>query len=365
MLKTYELKNAKMVWSKEDIAYQEVLDEFENADYILVVTFNVSEKQEQLIKYLEKVNEETPIQIFTNIPQRYERYYNDLVRKQAKKKINAYIKRLNPENFGKISETYFCFDNHAKIIMTDKIAYIGSANYSDESKKNYEAGVISTDVELIEFVKTEIVSDLISSSESYYSGDTLYYIVTLAMLTSRLVDAEERIYYSCFSTFEHAGREYGDYYDTANNSLSIIELDYLENVILDLQDLLKELIDKLSDSNILTEEMQEEISELDFDNIRNFYSNDTNIWNLASFDITDFAMDYIQEHSLEADTENLARIADIGSQQGFEYGEELAQIAQEDVLYILDSLKIFKDKLNEIIEEIPRGKLNKEIDNTF
>ena len=37
--------------------------------------------------------------------------------------------KLSPQNIAEKAEIYFCFSNHAKIIMTDNIAYVGSSNF--------------------------------------------------------------------------------------------------------------------------------------------------------------------------------------------------------------------------------------------
>ena len=37
---------------------------------------------------------------------------------------------------------FFNFSNHAKIVGTENIVYIGSANFSNESKNNIESGII-------------------------------------------------------------------------------------------------------------------------------------------------------------------------------------------------------------------------------
>lgn len=43
--------------------------------------------------------------------------------------------KLNPDNLGIKTTVFFDFSNHGKIIMTDSIVYVGSANYSEESAK--------------------------------------------------------------------------------------------------------------------------------------------------------------------------------------------------------------------------------------
>ena len=63
---------------------------------------------------------------------------------------------MPPEKTAEKAEVYFCFSNHAKIVMTNNIAYIGLSNFSEESADNFESGFISKDADFIEFLEEEI-----------------------------------------------------------------------------------------------------------------------------------------------------------------------------------------------------------------
>lgn len=364
MLKEFSLKNATMVWSKNDIAYQDVLNDFKNANSILIVTFNISEKRNQLFRYLDQVKQNTSVQIFSNIPQRFEAYFNTDAKKRARKTINAYINRLNPENFSGIVQTYFSFDNHAKIIMTDNIAFIGSANFSDESKNNFEAGILSKDKDLIDFIKNKVVPDLIEDSEPFYLDDHFYSKITLLMLISKLVNATERIDYCCYNYLNHAGKEFGKYYDIFNNQLGLSEIEYLDEVLIALDDILGVLSKQLDNKDLLTEEIEETILRIDIDNTRLLYSEDTNIWDLASFETTNYALDYMQDRAIEADEEHLNDIANQASQEAFDNNEKLAVEAEEDIVDLLQTLKILQENLDNLVDMVPIGDFNNNVNNT-
>ena len=66
--KEFNTSNAKFVYSKNELGYQEVLDRFEIAKEITIVTFNISEKKNALVNALKKVGEHCVINIITNIP---------------------------------------------------------------------------------------------------------------------------------------------------------------------------------------------------------------------------------------------------------------------------------------------------------
>jgi predicted transposase/invertase (TIGR01784 family) len=78
---------------------------------------------------------------------------------------------LSPEKIAEKAEVYFCFSNHAKIVMTNNIAYIGSSNFSEESADNFESGFISKDADFIEFLEEEIFPWIIESSSEYKTDE--------------------------------------------------------------------------------------------------------------------------------------------------------------------------------------------------
>jgi hypothetical protein len=65
--------------------------------------------------------------------------------KDLKVRLEAYWDNLNPENFECASKVYFCFENHAKALVVDDMAYVGSANFTEASAHNFEAGVLLTE----------------------------------------------------------------------------------------------------------------------------------------------------------------------------------------------------------------------------
>ena len=70
MKKEFSTSNARFVYSKNELGYQEVLDKFESANEITIITYNISEKQNSLISALKKASENCIINIVTNIPNR-------------------------------------------------------------------------------------------------------------------------------------------------------------------------------------------------------------------------------------------------------------------------------------------------------
>ena len=54
--------------------------------------------------------------------------------------------------------------------MTDKMAYIGSANFSDESKHSNECGMLISDTRVIDEINEVFVQMQMDESVSYYSS---------------------------------------------------------------------------------------------------------------------------------------------------------------------------------------------------
>lgn len=170
-------KGGEFVCGKDSLNYQAVLDDFENAKQIRILTYNISKKNYSniLIDRLKKVPEATDVQIITNIPSRYQNYFNsyagDKARAVYRQNFTAYLDKLNPENFQSNPYVGFNFANHAKIIGTDNIVYIGSANYSDESKDNIESGTLIRDKEFIQRLYDEVFPDIMDASTPYFEDD--------------------------------------------------------------------------------------------------------------------------------------------------------------------------------------------------
>ena len=90
--------------------------------------------------------------------------------------------------------TFFDFSNHGKIIMTDSIVYVGSANYSEESANNTEFGFISSDKDLIDFIKAEVLSNIQNSSVPYYEYDYTALLLEANVALSATYNIKNELY---------------------------------------------------------------------------------------------------------------------------------------------------------------------------
>ncbi|WFA09594.1 phospholipase D-like domain-containing protein [Tissierella sp. Yu-01] len=56
-------------------------------------------------------------------------------------------------------------ENHAKIFVSDNVAFMGSANFSLGSNNNYESGILIRDTNIIKKIRREFVGELLEMSE--------------------------------------------------------------------------------------------------------------------------------------------------------------------------------------------------------
>lgn len=367
----YKLTDAKFIYSKNELGYQEVLDDFKNAKEIIIVTYNISEKQSLLIQKLADTPSETKISIFTNIPSRWDAYYGDTYRNAAKKKINVYLTKLMPDSIGEKVSVFFNFDNHGKIIMTNNVIYVGSANYSDESKSNIEFGIISRELDYITFLKEEITKELEKSSTPYFEYDYLPLLLEVKMHLSNLFALKIELFDQVYSYYDDLDGE-GYFYNDTEERLSQITID---NIFAEL-DKCSELFGAIYDvAEQLTddEDILEELNEY-YENLRSLetqfedVSFSEKVYELACFDSSERANEIIQdEYSLEAYDEYLEGYVQKAMDSVHEEFQDLCQEARDsldDMNKIVDDYLESSKKALDEFEGLEIRKINDNIDNT-
>ena len=183
MLGTVANITGTLVLSKDQLGYQEVVDQIPSANRVAVVTYNISASNDCLLKALRECDAE--VRLITNIPGRFESYMSANARDRASSKMTQMFRKLNPDRFGPLAKILFCFRNHAKIILTDAVAYVGSANFSEESAGSWESGVIVRDSQTISEI--ELWVDSIEADSLRFYGRTMQgAIKPLLLIKSRL-----------------------------------------------------------------------------------------------------------------------------------------------------------------------------------
>lgn len=225
MIDSFPIKEGKFVAGKGEHNYQEVIDDFAKAEYIGIVTFNISPATNgSLIKALKKACKAgVNATVVTNIPRRYPDYYGHQNAVSAKKIINDYIKVLDSQEFDMRLSAFFDFNNHAKIIMTNNIAYVGSGNFSDESKKNYESGIISTDSIFIRHLMNDIIPDITIEAIPYYQYNIAEALAVLKSAIAFCENTKRLIFDSSFAEWSDYDTNFKTviYYRSDDSDISV------------------------------------------------------------------------------------------------------------------------------------------------
>ena len=371
MKKEYTISDSKFVFSKNELGYQEVIDEMPSAKEITIITYNISDKQDYLINCLKNTSDDCEINIITNIPTRWEYYYADSYRERARQKINFYMSKLDPQKFGNNVEVLFNFSNHGKIIMTDKIVYIGSENFSEESERNTEFGIISKDVNFIGYLKNVIFEDVKSDSATYYEYNYTSLLFEATMIISAIFNAKNCLYEEIYFLHDDIDGEWY-YYNDTEATLSPRTLDNVKNIIetsckiaSDIYDAIDNVTDSDEDITSQANDIYERLKDIS-NKIEELITSD-NIYDLSIFTTENFIDSQLQtEYAMEAYEENLDHCIELASSTALGELSDLAQSAREDLDQLLTNIDEFKSLYSEFIEFFKKyhKKINPIIDNT-
>ena len=372
LFKSVSITEGEIVLGRESINYQRVLDDFENAKKVRILTYNISKNQyrNELMNALKKVPADVDVKIISNIPSRMPMYYStpagESMRKAYRNNFSAYLERLNPENFQSNPEVAFNFTNHAKIIATENILYVGSANYSDESSDNIESGTIITDKKAISKIFEEFFPTVIEESMPYFDDE--FNVFRLFVLSMKTKFEKWLYWFDNHLVWENSvtGKKYiNDYFELDINGLwelhsNIDELDsfvvYLENTYSDDDNAYNRLIDKILKA-------YETIS---ISWMENFTITDSELFEFVKFDEEDYANDLIQEDP-EAYDENLDACVENAMSVAHEKFLEMKYAIEDDVVFLRDQIEMvvqFLERVHERTLEYANRWIVEKIDNT-
>ncbi len=355
MLKQINVKDAVLNLSKDSFGYQEVLDDFENARKVNIVTFNISKNESDLIVKLHELDEDVSVNIITNIPSRFETYVIPKFKtwktpaQRALENIEYYCETLDSVNFDCDVTLYFNFENHSKIISTDNVAYIGSANFSDESQNNFEAGIIIKNKADVERINNVLIPEIIRQSKRF---STSYYNVVNEFMKEMLKESANIAARMDEELFTFAEVEYGRDEKVFNLFDGSVSKDIWEGF--------KEMWDGVED--FITEIIKYFEDEVDITPVAEFLKLlnqrvvfiESELSELASYqpDVSDLAQESYLYHSGEPEDRESA----------FEIAQERINEERADIL------RKITNKSNDIeraLEDIPHiiDKINMELDN--
>lgn len=359
----------RFVSTKGELAFEEVLRFFLSASEICIATYNLSKKSDRLIELLDNVKAECHITLITNIPARWPSYFLNTDKKRVYSEIQMYLRKLKKLAEKENVSVYFNFINHGKIVMTDELAYIGSANFSDESSTSREFGVLVDDHALINEIKAEVERVLEVECVPYFEYDYLELIKEVNQNIDVLTEIISDLSLNIFSVTDQGVAYISDDLVLREEDIETIESD-IENSLelLGSINAVFEIIDNRCNETETVLEVIDEFKKLE--SMLQSYCNSPLICELSSFNEANFADNIlIEEYGMAAYDEDLEKYQQLALESSIEKKQSLIEDAEEDLKGILDALRQLQEKAIELLVLLENNrdsliKVSEGIDNT-
>ncbi len=354
-----------------ELNYREVLEDFSRAKMIRIITYNISKNQryDALLDALKKTDAD--IQLITNVPSRMPTYFQsdagEKMRATARNNIEIYVTKLNPDNFSGQFSPFFSVHNHAKLIGTENIVYIGSANFSNESADNIEAGVLIEDKAFIQSLYTDFFDKVRGDSLSYFDESFSTFRLLILFLYAKFECHHKKLLENLYTDYMRTKLVVAD--------SIFIDTEDLENLYRDLDEMVSicamadETYDEENgDYNVDLEQLKEMFDSLSIDWLKETISPDGTLYELVGFNV-EAQTDYILEkdYSLEAWDENLDIYVEKAISRAEDQFSALHSAFSEEADDFLAEIEKILSALNAAIRFTDRWKakkVNHGIDNT-
>ena len=338
------ISDGEVILGRESMNYQIVLDDFPKAKQIRILTYNISRNQykNELINALKSIKEDADVKIVSNIPSRMPTYFStpagDSMRRSYRNNFTAYLERLNPENFQSNPEVLFNFTNHAKIIGTENILYIGSANYSDESSDNIESGTIITDKEAINKIYEEFFPVIIEESTPYFEDE--FNVFRLFVLSMKAKFEKWLYWFDNHLVWENPvtqRRSIHDYFELDANGLLELHsnINELNSFVVHLENTYSEEDD---DYNDLVDKILKAYETISISWMEEFTIIDSDLYEFVVFDEEDYSFDLIQNDA-DAYDENLDTCVERAMSITRDRYEEMRLNIENDIVFLRDQIE--------------------------
>lgn len=361
----------KFVSFDSELNYQDVIKDFETAKTIRIITYNISKNQrnDRLLELIKDTDAD--VQIITNVPSRMAEYYNspagERMRSSARNNIQIYISKLDPDKFGRNFKPFFNVQNHAKLIGTENIVYIGSANYSSESANNIETGVLIEDKEFIQDLYSEFFDKVRDNSLSYFDDEFSAFRLYVLSLYAKFNQYHKKLLQDLYTDYERTKMVVADniFIDYSDLQDLYLDLDELEQFIGFAEDTYAE---ENEEYNEALEQLKNDFARLSIDWLKSVIEEDGSLYKLVEYNIeqeancilqTEFAFeaydDQLDEYAERAMNMASDAYSSLHDDFSLEADDFLAEI--ERILQVLSSAITFTDMWK-------ASRINPEIDNT-
>lgn len=345
-------EGAELILTKDHPSFKMVLDTVANSQQVLIATFNLSKENEELIGILKQLPKKVKVKLVTNIPGRWPRYYGE-AKERARDAIRNYFLKLSVGNFKCDIEIYFNFENHAKLMITDHYGYIGSANFSKESSKNFEAGILISSKAKLREIETQFFEPIINSADRFFGGPTeilglelLQYVKELKVISQLITEPNRRVIDEIRN--DDLGHEiilHGKY------------MKELESILWTLEDCLTDMIHSIKMLDV-TEPLRDVVLSL----IKQV-SGESTLLALADFNESN-RIDTLFQGDPDNDGDNTDEIMQRAMENVAWEKETLHESAADELVTLTDELSQLCDDLDELAENIARlAKAEKQINN--
>lgn len=363
----------KFVSSDGELNYNEVLADFPTAKIIRILTYNISKSQRRdaLMDALKNADADADVQLITNVPSRMPDYYDSAagqqMRSAARKNIQIYISKLDPDKFSTKLTPFFNIHNHAKVVGTENIVYIGSANFSNESANNIETGVLIEDKEFIQKLYAEFFDKVKNDSLSYFDESFSAFRLFIWSLSAKFNYHHHKMLTDLYTDYQRTEMVVADtvFWDIRDLNALYCDLDELQTVCRAADDTYDE---ENPDYNDDLEQLKECFTRLDIDWLKEVISEDGTLYNLVAFDGENEVHDILQtEYAFEAYDENLDVYVEKASDEVSEMYSMLHDAFAEESDDFLKEIEKILSALNVAIQFTDKWKaarINPEIDNT-
>ena len=348
--------------------YQEVLDDYSNAKNIRIITYNVSyDTNDPIFNKLFGVSDAADIKVIIGVPRFTFIDYNTGKRTYKAKDVEKSLKSFDIAELNDRLSIAVCPYNHSKIISTENVCYIGSENYSDASRQNYEAGLLLYNKQDIENITQNYFPLLWEDSFVYRDSNTIVLAEASSILSDTISYIEKLSYYLYVEDGEKLERDdlyidnsyieeeftkirnsltsldecLGDLkFDNVINNINSIKNEIILHAYNDDIIKLKELLEDFDYGTSYLDMFNEEINSLEED-VRNY--SDADIEDLIQTKHIESHGYYYPEFDEEITTEVMSEIVD-DRQNCSKKIEKTLELFIEDKLY---TLKDFLRKYNE------------------
>ena len=340
-MKTIKITDdSEILLSQNECGYVKVLNDFSNTKRISIVTYNISNKDIELIEKLRELKN-VKIDLITNIPNRWDKYFKDNYLKRASNSIQKYLDILNPDKFESEISIYFNFSNHSKIVATDNHAYIGSANYSSESSNNFESGILISDSNLVAQVHEKFVAEIIAQSTEYFGQDILNDLIVFVDNFLSEIELFDELYLSnVFNRYLSAKQGEKCLYINLNK-LNFRDFD---NFRFHIPCFIAEL---KSMSTAIEKHLDNENATI-LDKIEKLISENKDIEEFVKFNEEGFFQSLFEDLQIHDDGENTDKLLQISLDETEYRKEEVIEVASSHLIKLDD----FTEKLLELVREL-------------